>query len=347
MKTIKINASTAYDVMIGENLLDSAGEILKNNNFCGKLAVITDKNVDKLYAQRVINSFETSGFNVFKYVVDGGEESKSGIEFIKILEFLADNEFTRLDSLVALGGGVVGDLTGFVSACYLRGVKFAQIPTTLLAFADSSVGGKTAINLKAGKNLVGAFKQPTVVICDISTSKTLSAEEYACGMAEIIKYGMVFDKELLQLLDKGMVDNAQEIISRSIDWKRTVVERDEFDNGDRQLLNFGHTLGHAIEKESGFTIPHGKAVAVGMRLITIKAIEKGVCDKAVLSILDKLLDKYNLPKYCDVDLQKLVDSTMVDKKRKGGNITVVKPIGVGKCVLDKMTVEQWKEFILG
>ena len=229
----------------------------------------------------------------------------------------------------------------------MRGIKFVQVPTTLLAFADSSVGGKTAINLKAGKNLAGAFYQPSLVICDIAVANTLTPSEYACGMAEIIKYGMVFDKDLLTLLEKGMTDNAVEIVARSIDWKRTVVERDEFDNGDRQLLNFGHTLGHAIEIESGFSIPHGKAVAIGMHLITERAVKNGLCSKTLLERLDGVLDKYDLPKTCEIPLDKLVNRTLVDKKRKSNYITVVLPVEDGKCTLNKMTINQWKEFLLG
>ncbi len=346
MKKITVNASNRYDVLIGENLIVQSGAILKNLGFNGKLCIITDKTVDLLYSDTLKNSLRINGYDVYKYVIDGGETSKSGAEFLNILEFLAKNQFTRSDALVALGGGVVGDLTGFVSACYLRGVKFVQIPTTLLAFADSSVGGKTAINLNVGKNLVGAFYQPSVVICDINTAKTLPQSEYVCGMAEIIKYGMIFDAELLALLERGMDESAEEIIARCVDWKRIVVEKDEFDNGDRQLLNFGHTLGHAIEKESGYEIPHGKAVAIGMRLITEQATKKNICDKAALEVLDRLLEKYGLPNACDISMKKLVERTLVDKKRKGNDLTVVMPIKLGKCVLNKLELTNWQEFCL-
>ncbi len=346
MKKITINASTKYDVIIGKNLLLTVGDTLKNAGFTGKIAIITDKNVDRLYSLTVINSLKESGFSAYKYVIDGGETSKSGAEFLNILEFLAENEFTRSDGLIALGGGIVGDLTGFVASSFLRGIKFAQVPTTLLAFVDSSVGGKTAINLNAGKNLAGAFYQPSVVICDIVTAKTLSDKEYACGMAEIIKYGMLFDAQLLELLEKGMERHTEEIIARCVDWKRIVVEKDEFDNGDRQLLNFGHTLGHAIEKETDFNFLHGQAVAVGMRLITERAVKKGICDEKVLDVLDNLLEKYLLPKECEISIDKLVNRTMVDKKRKGNQITVVLPSDKGKCKLQKMYLDEWKEFVV-
>ncbi len=346
MKTITINASTKYDVIIGSGILSSVSEKLKNAKIHGKVCVVTDKNVDKLYFATVENSLNNGGYETYKYVVNGGEESKSGKEFLNILEFLAKNEFTRSDCLLALGGGVVGDLTGFVSATYLRGIKFVQVPTTLLAFVDSSVGGKTAINLGAGKNLAGAFYQPTIVLCDLLTKDTLPLKEFSCGMAEIIKYGMVFDSELLRLLEKGMEDNAEEIVFRCVNWKREVVEKDEFDKGERQLLNFGHTIGHAIEKESDFSFSHGQAVAIGMRIVCECAVRNGICEKVVLEKLDGLLDKYNLSKTCNIETENLISRTMVDKKRKGSEITVVLPKELGKCELKKMPLDKWKEFVL-
>ena len=220
-----------------------------------------------------------------------------------------------------------------------------QIPTTLLAMVDSSVGGKTAVNLKAGKNLAGAFCQPDLVVADTDVLATLSTDDYKCGMGEIIKYGMIFDESLLNLLAKGMNDNCEEIIARCVDLKRIVVERDEQDHGDRQLLNFGHTLAHAIEKQTNFTIPHGQAVAIGMRIITDVSVKKGVCNANVLTVLDDLLDKYGLPKSIDVDNATLYKTTTVDKKRKGNFITVVLPERCGKAMLKKMTLDEWKEFI--
>ncbi len=345
MEKITVNATKKYDVVIGDGLLDRLGELIRSTGFNGKITIITDKTVDKLYSEKVVKNLIGSGFIVFKYVLDGGENSKTGAEFLNILEFLAKNEFTRSDAVIALGGGVVGDISGFVSACYLRGIKFFQVPTTLLAFVDSSVGGKTAINLKAGKNLAGAFYQPEMVVCDITTAKTLPKAEYACGMAEIIKYGMIFDAELLNLLEKGMEENSEKVVARCVDLKRIVVENDEFDNGERQLLNFGHTLGHAVEKESGYNIPHGKAVGIGMHLITESAVNSGVCDEEVLKILDFLLDKYEIPNNCDIPINTLLERTMVDKKRKGDMITVVTPYKLGGCRLEKISLTQWKEFI--
>ncbi len=344
MKKISVNASKNYDVIIGEGLISKLPSLMNNANVSGKLAIITDKNVDKLYGDAVIRALSVN-YECVKYVTEGGEESKSGAEFINILEFLAQNEFTRSDVIVALGGGVIGDLAGFVASCYLRGIKFVQIPTTLLAMVDSSVGGKTAINLKAGKNLAGAFCQPDLVVADISVLSTLSVDDFKCGMGEIIKYGMIFDSHLLDLLEKGMKDNSEEIISRCVDLKRIVVERDEKDHGDRQLLNFGHTLAHAIEKQTNFAIPHGQAVAIGMKIITDVAVNKGVCDKEAQVVLDKLLTFYDLPNSIDISNSVLYKTTTIDKKRKGNSITVVLPESKGKAVLKKMMVDEWREFI--
>ncbi|MBE5757095.1 MAG: 3-dehydroquinate synthase [Clostridiales bacterium] len=344
MIKVTVNASNKYDVLIGKNLLENTANYIKEIGLNGKVLVVTDKNVDKLYAKTVVDNLLNNGFVTVKYVVKGGEKSKSGKEYLKLLEFLAKNEFTRSDFLIALGGGVVGDLTGFVASTYLRGISFVQIPTTILAFADSSVGGKTAINLKFGKNLVGAFYQPKLVICDVLTANTLTKKDYASGMAEVIKYGMLFDKELIEVLSKE--NDLEKVIKASVEWKKKVVESDEKDNGERQLLNFGHTLGHAIEKESNFKISHGSAVAIGMRIITQKAVNKGLCDKKCLAFLDLLLNKYNLPTKTDIKLEKLVEKSLIDKKRKGDYITVVMPIELGFCKLQKMTIKEWKNFIL-
>jgi 3-dehydroquinate synthase len=343
MKTITVNASKTYDVIIGSGLINSISTLLKNAKIDGKLAIVTDKTVNSLYGDKLISALD--GYDYALYVSDGGEESKSGTEFLNILEFLAKNEFTRSDVVVAFGGGIIGDLAGFVASCYLRGVRFVQIPTTLLAMVDSSVGGKTAINLNAGKNLAGAFCQPDLVVADTDVLSTLSLDDYKCGMGEIIKYGMIFDNTLLELLAKGMDDNCEEIVARCIDLKRIVVERDEKDHGDRQLLNFGHTLAHAIEKQTDFAIPHGQAVAIGMRIITEISAKKGVCGAEVLTVLDELLTKYDLPSTINIDNATLYKTTTVDKKRKGNTITVVLPKRCGKAELKKMTIDEWKEFI--
>ncbi len=347
MESIRINASTGYEVLIGKGVLNSIGDNIKKVLPSGKLCIITDKNVDAFYGKKLQKLLTVSGFCCQKYVVEGGENSKSVTEYLNVLEFLAQNEYTRTDALIAFGGGVVGDLTGFVAATYLRGVPFIQIPTTLLAAVDSSVGGKTAVNLKSGKNLAGAFYQPALVVCDTDIFNTLPSKEYACGMAEVIKYGMIFDGKLLDLLVDGMDKHEQEIISRCVKLKKTVVEQDEFDRGARQLLNFGHTIGHAIEKISNYKYSHGQAVAMGMCLITERAVKNGLCNSVVLDLLNALVVKYALPTVCDIRLEELIEKTLIDKKRKGNNITAVIPTQKGKCELKDMTTDEWKGLILG
>lgn len=343
MKTITVKTSKSYDVVIGNGVLAELPSLLKKAKIDGKLAIVTDKTVNSLYGKQLKEIL--CEYNTSFYVSDGGEENKSGAEFLKILEFLAEREYTRSDVVIAFGGGIVGDIAGFVASCYLRGVRYVQIPTTLLAMVDSSVGGKTAFNLRAGKNLAGAFYQPDLVVADTSLLSTLSSDDFKCGLGEIIKYGMIFDETLLDLLQNGIDSNKEQIIARCVDLKRIVVERDEKDRGDRQLLNFGHTLAHAIEKQTNFTIAHGIAVAIGMKIITDVCVKKGICQKDVQTVLDELLTKYSLPNSINLDNETLYKTTTVDKKRKGDFITLVLPKSKGKAVLKNMTIQEWKEFI--
>ncbi len=346
MKIVSINASKSYNVLIGEGILNDLPKFIKELNLKGKILILTDKNVDALYGSGVKNMLENALFTCEKYVVSGGEKSKSAKDYVNLLEYLAEHKFTRSDIILALGGGVVGDLAGFVSATYLRGVKFIQVPTTLLAQVDSSVGGKTAINLKAGKNLAGAFYQPSLVVCDTLLLNTLPSVEYSSGMAEVIKYGFIFSDKLIELISQGMDKHAEEIITECITLKKNVVERDEFDKGDRQLLNFGHTLGHAIEKQSKYKIHHGIAVAMGMQLITQVSVKRGVCEQAVLQKLNGLLQQYRLDGLSPISIERLLETTLIDKKRNGNSITAVIPTKVGECILKKLTISEWKEFIL-
>lgn len=347
MNRVHIDASKSYDVIIGSGFVfGEAPVIIKECIGDGKVAVITDSNVNALYGAKMRETLEQAKIKYEMLVVPAGEKSKSGKTYLSVLERLAEGEYTRSDAIVAFGGGVIGDLAGFVAATYLRGVKLVQIPTTLLSFVDSSVGGKTAINLSAGKNLAGAFYQPEAVLCDYDFSKTLPPREVSCGMAEIIKYGMIFDKSLLELLESGMDKHAIEVITRCVELKKSVVERDERDNGERQLLNFGHTLGHAAEKESGYRYSHGQAVAFGMQLITRAAERAGDCESGTAERLDALCARYGLEVGCRYGKEKLLAHTGVDKKRKGNDITAVIPAFAGRCFLKKMTEEEWKEYVL-
>lgn len=347
MKTIEINTGRKYKVLLGNGIIDSVGELIKQANLSGKICVITDKNVDALYSNRLIKNLTNSGYEVYKQVVEGGENSKTGHEFLRICEFLAEKSFTRTDTVLALGGGIVGDLTGFIASAFARGIKFVQVPTTLLSLVDSSVGGKTAINLSYGKNLVGAFYQPNLVIGDLDTLKTLPDEEFSCGMAEVIKYATVFDKSLFELLERNRKEDLEEVVRRCICLKKSVVEVDEFDNGQRQLLNFGHTLGHSIEQASGFIISHGIAVGIGMVEIVKASVKAGYCDKSILDRISNLLLLNGLRIDCPYSIKELFETTLVDKKRKGKSISPVVCKGIGACEVEEMSIGKWKEFVLG
>ena len=352
-KKITVKASGVYDVLIGSGLFSSCGEYIKDVTKAKKLGVITDDNVDPLYGNSAIEAFEKSGFDVCRFVFPHGEASKSAETLFKIWNFLCENNFTRSDCLVALGGGVVGDITGFAAASYLRGMDFVQIPTTLLAQVDSSVGGKTAIDLPGGKNLVGAFKQPKLVLCDMDMLDTLLEEFFIDGMGEVIKYGMIKSSELFAEFEKYDVDSLRkdktalaEIIYQCIAIKRDVVENDEFDTGERMLLNFGHTLAHSIEQYYNYTgISHGRAVAKGMELITSLAEKRGMCQAGLTEKLVNCLEKYKLNIEIEPKTEQLGAACMNDKKRSGGNIRVIICSEAGKSSAVKMTVEEFTEFL--
>ena len=338
-RIVPVKASGCYDITIGSGILSESGNIIKDIKKPCRSVIITDSNVDGLYSETVIKSLENAGFSVVKYVFSAGEKSKNATTFINILEFLAAEKITRSDLLIALGGGVVGDITGFAASCYLRGVDFIQIPTTLLAAVDSSVGGKTAIDLEAGKNLAGAFYQPKAVVCDTDTFKTLPQKEVACGYAEVIKYGVLFDKDFFDSLVKNDC-SINEIVEKCVIFKRDVVEKDEFDNGERKLLNLGHTAAHGIEKVSDYTVTHGEAVAVGMVIATKIAENIGVCKNGLSEEIKKALTLYNLPTNFDITADELYEASLSDKKRSGGKITFVLPEEIGACVLYDVNVEK-------
>ena len=345
MKKITVNASKQYDVLIGNDLLEKAGEIcLKYVGKC-KAAIITDSNVNALYSHTLENSLVKEGYDVVKFVFEAGEKSKNINTLTDILNFLADSELTRSDCIFALGGGVVGDIAGFAASVYLRGIRFVQIPTTVLSAVDSSVGGKTGIDLNDKKNIVGAFHQPSLVICDCSLQDTLTDEIFYDGCAEIIKYGVINDKALFELLSSGFKENIEEIIFSCVNNKRLIVEEDEFDTGKRQLLNFGHTIGHAIEKCSSFKISHGRAVAVGMVIVTRSAYKNGFCDRNTLESLISTLEKADLPTSCSFNEKELAEVALSDKKRKGDSVTLVIPYSIGDCRLYTLSITELESFI--
>ena len=308
------------------------------------IVVVTDENVKPLYLDRYMQDLQSVGFDVYSFTIAPGEESKSGEVYLELLNYLAEIPLTRADALVALGGGVVGDLTGFAAATYLRGIKVIQVPTTVLAVVDSSIGGKTAINLPAGKNLAGAFHQPALIWRDVKMLESLPADTYLNGMAEVIKYGVLADADLWSLLLNyaNVQNNMPEIIDRCVSIKNRIVAEDEFDNGTRQLLNFGHTIGHAIERASDFAVSHGFAVAKGMAAIADISARQGWCSMECAQEIRQLLENYGFDLSIDYSMDELYNIMLSDKKRKGGVIDLVVPERIGKCVLKRLTTEELK-----
>lgn len=346
MTTVTVKASHTYDVTIGRGLLAQVGQTAAGLWKGRTAAVVSDTNVAPRYLDPLRASLEGAGFRVLPFVFPAGEEHKNGATYLNLLEFLAQAHLTRADGLIALGGGVVGDLTGFAAATFLRGIPFLQVPTTLLAAVDASVGGKTAIDLENGKNLAGAFYQPKAVLCDLDTLATLPETDFADGCAEVIKYGMIGDAGLLDTLERAdLRADPEEVVARCIAHKRDLVEQDEFDTGARQLLNLGHTIGHGVEACSGYQISHGKAVAIGMTLVTRGAVAFGKCPPAVLPRLEGLLARYRLPTATDYAAGDLYEKTLSDKKRAGDTISLVVPTAWGRSQLVPVPVGELKTWI--
>ncbi len=340
MEIIRVNASKEYEVIIGKGILASLGERCASVLGKGRAVIVTDSNVAPLWLEKTKNSLEEAGIETVEFIFCAGEESKNSATLLELIEFMAENKFTRSDFAVALGGGVTGDMTGLAASLYLRGIPFVQVPTTLLAAVDSSVGGKTAVNLAAGKNLMGAFYQPELVLCDTETLSTLPESEFANGMAEVIKYGVIFDKDLFDKVRGGDVkSDIESIIARCVELKRDVVAKDEFDKGERQLLNFGHTMAHSIEKCSNFEIEHGSAVAIGMVIAAKASAKLGWSDEDCSQAIISANKNNGLPVECTFAPNDLADVALSDKKRTGGTINFVVPKVMGNCVLKKIPVE--------
>lgn len=340
MHCVKVTASKEYDVVIGKGILPSLGERCVSLLGKSRAVIVTDSNVAPLWLAKAQKSLESAGVECISFIFPAGEESKSKETLYELLEFMAENKITRSDFAVALGGGVTGDMTGLAASLYLRGIPFVQVPTTLLAAVDSSVGGKTAVNLNAGKNLMGAFYQPELVLCDTDMLTTLPENEFANGMAEVIKYGVIFDRELFDKVKGGNVGgDIESIIARCVELKRDVVAKDEFDKGDRQLLNFGHTMAHSIEKCSNFGISHGSAVAIGMVIAAKASAKLGWSEEDCTEEIINANASNSLPVECSYSPEELAEAALSDKKRTGGSINLVVPKVMGECVLQKIPVD--------
>lgn len=291
--------------------------------------VVTDSNVDRLYGDKFVRSLEGEYARVERIVFPAGEKSKTLETYAELVRGFAALELTRTDVAIALGGGVVGDLTGFAAATYMRGIDFIQVPTTLLAMVDSSIGGKTGVDIPEGKNLVGAFHLPKKIIRDVKFLETLPEKELKNGLAEMIKTAVLFDPEMFAALERLVsLDNLERLekleplVNRTAAWKQKIVDEDFKEGGKRKLLNLGHTFGHAIEKVSDFAISHGEAVAMGMRIVGKDVPE-----------IDRILDAYGYGKLEGLPKDKIIDAIRCDKKRSGDTITLIVPRKIGECEL--------------
>ena len=336
MNTIHIAASREYDVLIGHGLLDELGTLAAGVVDAKTAAIVSDDSVFALYGKRAAAALERVGFRVVSFVFPHGESSKNLTVYGQVLNFLCENRISRTDVVVALGGGVVGDLAGFAAATYLRGIRFIQVPTTLLAMVDSSVGGKTAIDLPAGKNLAGTFYQPWLVLCDPDCLDSLPDEIFRDGCAEVIKYAVLGNAPFFdELKNTPPHTQLEHIIETCVRMKRDIVAQDEFDRGQRQLLNLGHTFGHGIEACSSFAVSHGSAVAIGMAMIVRSAAQLGLCTAGTRDAVLALLRQYGLPVDCAYPVEQMLGTILHDKKASGGSINLIVPTAVGSCEIRK------------
>lgn len=335
-----------YKIHIGKGLFDQATDLLRPFTHGRKVCIVSDTNVFPIYGNRVEKAVSEAGGEVFSLVVNAGEEAKSFANLEYLCREIIRHDFTRSDVIIALGGGVIGDLTALCASVVLRGVTLIQMPTTLLSQVDSSVGGKTAVNIPEGKNLVGTFYQPKMVVIDTNTLETLPEREVACGMAEVIKYGAIRDKNLAEKLLSGDFE-IEDVIKTCCAIKASIVENDELDKGERMLLNFGHTLGHAVENYTGYgTYSHGAAVAIGMCAITAWSQRQGITQEGTYETIVKLCEKYNLPTHID-NLEGMLGAASHDKKRSGNKISIVLVKAMGDSYYEKVDVSMLNEIAKG
>lgn len=342
MKKFVVSTNNPYDILIGKNLLKDAGAYISQCIPPCHAYVITDSTVNSIYSQVVMTSLMEHGYRVSKVVFPSGEHSKNLNTYSNILEALAGESINRSDCIIALGGGVVSDMAGFTAATYMRGIPYVQIPTTYMSAIDASIGGKTGINLLSGKNLVGAFWQPSLVLCDCKTFDSLPADKLQDGIAEAVKCAAVAEDSLIPpILER----NYEYVIERCVSIKKSVVEVDERDMGLRQILNFGHTIGHGLEKLSAFSVSHGQAVAKGMVVEARAAYKLGLTDTDISGELIEILASQGFDLSVQYSLDELYHFALMDKKIFGDKITMVIPEAIGKCRLQKITLSELKKFI--
>lgn len=342
---IPVRTCAPYTVTVGQDILSESGEWLRNLHTPCTVQLVTDDTVNALYADTVEHSLSAAGFTVHRFVFPHGEPSKTTATLVALLEEMAGHALTRTDVVAALGGGVVSDLAGFAAAVYLRGIPHVTMPTTLLAAVDAAVGGKTGVDLAAGKNLAGAFKQPLGVLCDTATFDTLPPQEVRNGMAETIKTAMLCDPALFASLENVASLDLASAVARCIRYKAYVVEQDEHDQGLRQLLNLGHTVGHAVEQCSRFTLAHGEAVAIGMAVIARAAAKRGLCNHNTAGRLIATLKAHDLPTENPYTAEELLATALRDKKRRGDRLTLIVPHTVGDCALQDIPTAELADWI--
>lgn len=353
MRTVNVlAASKTYDVLIGKDAVTSLGTEVKR--LCPKamkVLVVSETNVAPLYLDKVTSQLESIGLEVISYIFEAGEQNKNINEIAGMWNKMAEAGFTRTDIVAGLGGGVTTDMAGFAASTFLRGIDVIQIPTSLLAMVDASVGGKTGIDIPMGKNQVGAFWQPVLVLEDTSFLKTLPDGVFTEGMGEVTKHAFIMDLALFDKLEKanGNIrddeDLLEEIVYMNVSDKASVVSADETDNGRRQTLNFGHTVGHVIERDSGFTKPHGVCVAMGMGIIMDACVRAGTLDKNDAEKMKNLLKLYKLPVTDNITPEAIVNGALNDKKKRGDTLSVILVNKIGEAEIKKMTKEEFLEFL--
>jgi len=346
-EVVRVEASGCYDVVVGRGLIDEVGERLRAAvpGADDTVLVVTDEHVEEHYAERACASLERAGFSLCCATLPPGEPTKCLDSYMQLLGLAAELGLTRSSTVVALGGGVMGDLAGFVAATYMRGCHLVQVATSLLAMVDSSVGGKTAVDLPQGKNLVGAFYQPDLVLCDLDCLATLPARYVSDGTGEVVKYGAMADPELFAWLEQPLAGQEERVVARCVGIKRDVVQADEREGGVRKLLNLGHTVGHAIELLGEYRIPHGHAVAAGLAIMARACAAKGWCPQADAARIEAMLGVHGLPTGTRFSTRALYEAALHDKKRSGNHIDVVAVRGVGSSEVRRVSLEEFSELI--
>lgn len=341
----EINFNSIYDIIVGNNILnkiDLNSYIIKN-----KILIISDDIVWNIYKNKISNLFKSQNLDFFSFIIPHGEKSKSLNIVNQIYNILYQNNFIRTDYLIALGGGVIGDISGFVASTYMRGINLINIPTTLISQVDSSIGGKTGLNFKSGKNLIGTFYNPKLVICDINFLETLDKRQFSSGVAEIIKYSLIKDKSIKGLLN-NINENLEVIILKCINIKKDIVLNDTYDQSERKILNFGHTIGHALEASENFTnLLHGEAIGLGMLMITKAATKNNLSSSFIYDEIYRLLQKFHLPISWNLDINEILDKIILDKKRSNNIIDLIIVKDLENPIIYPLPLKDIKKFFVG